>query len=300
MEFISPHRYIKNTSKMEKFSQSTCWILAEDFKHIKGNEWVPYNQAGWKAEGKRKRRGGGMRSLLLEGSWKWERIFTSGEVPSPVRGSAETEGVFRGLEKSRAPGLGLTEWGLHRWFVLPPSTPQPEMGVCGCTQGLGAGICNLESQPRKQTDSGSEKTAWGDRTEELCSRGCLEGSMDHCRGKAQRPSDMRRAGLPSQPLLVLWRLSPQALRRAPIGARPWALAVASFPSLLGYLVCLSAPWEVPMFQLLLQDPLTWVACLPCSLPCLPPAWWGRVLGNSRADSIGRNTCRGGAQTTAKP
>ena len=101
MEFISPHRYIKNTSKMEKFSQSTCWILAEDFKHIKGNEWVPYNQAGWKAEGKRKRRGGRMRSLLLEGSWKWERIFTSGEVPSPVRGSAETEGVFQGLGKEQ-------------------------------------------------------------------------------------------------------------------------------------------------------------------------------------------------------
>lgn len=34
------------------------------------------------------------------------------------------------------------------------SAPQPERGVRSCAQGLGAGICSLESQPRKQADGG--------------------------------------------------------------------------------------------------------------------------------------------------
>ena len=44
---------------------------------------------------------------------------------------------------------------------------------------------------------------------------------------------MQRVGLPSQPLLVLWPLSPQALRRAPTGARCEPLLLPPSPPYLG-------------------------------------------------------------------
>ena len=33
---------------MEQFSQNTFWTLAEDLKHLKGQERSPQNRVGWK------------------------------------------------------------------------------------------------------------------------------------------------------------------------------------------------------------------------------------------------------------
>ena len=51
--------------------------------------------------------------------------------------------------------------------------PQPKMGVCGCTQGLGARTWGLESRPGEGTAVGCEETACRDRIEELHNQKCL-------------------------------------------------------------------------------------------------------------------------------
>ena len=78
--------------QMEHFSQSTCWTLAEDLGHLKGQEKSPHNQVGWKKE--KKKRGNDKGPAALVGSWRW------GEVPA-LRKAGKSAGSEKDLWEIR-------------------------------------------------------------------------------------------------------------------------------------------------------------------------------------------------------
>ena len=146
--------------RTEQFSQSTCWTLAEDFGHLKGQERSPCNQVGWKKEdGKRKRRGSRMGPAPPVGRWRWGNAPASGEPPSPAGRSAGTEGEPQGLEgePSNQSAAGRTEWDLHRWSVPCPVHPSLRWASASAHGGWG-----LQHEVWKQTWGGDCCWPWRD------------------------------------------------------------------------------------------------------------------------------------------
>ena len=67
-----------------------------------------------------------------------------------MKGSVGTEQGLCGLRKepSNQSLVSKTEYDIHRLSVPQICAPQPEMGICRCTQGLDAGTWSLESITR--------------------------------------------------------------------------------------------------------------------------------------------------------
>lgn len=74
---------------MEKFSQNTCWTIAEDLKHLKGQERSPHNQVEWK--GKKEKQPLDLHPW--EGDEKEEMFWHSGKPPRQQGNEAEQRGV---------------------------------------------------------------------------------------------------------------------------------------------------------------------------------------------------------------
>ena len=150
--------------QMEQFSQNTYWTLAEDLKHLKGQEGSPYNWVGWK-----------------ERNRKWDRtcipgrqLKRRGEVPIP----GETPSVGRSTGKQMKLQMrkwesknwsvtGRTEWDLQRWSVLQPYAPQLEILNHWCQWGLNAGLWSLEHRTEERAVAGCMEMAWGGQECEL-------------------------------------------------------------------------------------------------------------------------------------
>lgn len=80
-----------------------------------------------------------------------------GKVPAPWEARlpagrlAKTEGELQSLrgECSNQFAAARAEGELHRWSVLLPSTPEPDMHVCQCWWGLVAGTRASEIRTRR-------------------------------------------------------------------------------------------------------------------------------------------------------
>ena len=251
--------------KMEQFSQNTCWTLAEDLEHLKGQEESPRDWVGWK-KGNRTEHAPLWRELKeRRGSHTQGSRVTGREI---IWDRDRVSGTQRRVQQLVC---GRTEWDLYRRSMPQPCVPQPEKGVCWCGGGLGAGMWGMESRPGKGTAVGWEETAWGDGSEELHNQEC---SWRKPRLTTQKQSATvkwcaRGGAAIAVSLLTCWPLPLWALQRAPTRAGLHAPAIAS-----------STPPH-------LGDPIT--------------AWRGLcALANSGTDSSEWNTCRDGAEATAEP
>ena len=142
-----------NTSKIhlhvEYFSQNTCWTLAEDIIKPKLQERSPHNQEWWK----KKKKGIGMGPCTLGKSYERGKVPSPRESPSLVGTWAETERELQRLRGECSTQLagGRTERDQNKGPMPPPCTPQPEICVCWCMQGLGAEIQASEDRHRETT-----------------------------------------------------------------------------------------------------------------------------------------------------
>ena len=162
---------------MEQFSQSTCWTLAEDLVHLKGQERSLHNQVGWKKEGKRKVRGRGKRPMPVAGGAEGEERFPHpGKPPHQRGGKLGQKGSFGGywrrvqpLVCGRQDRVGPTQMvratGLHppAWEVCTPMWTGRGWVLMG----------SLESRPRERIAVGFQQTAWKDGIKEICNQECL-------------------------------------------------------------------------------------------------------------------------------
>ena len=219
---------------MERFSQSTSWTLAEELRHLKGQERSPHNQVGWKKEEeKRKRRGSGTgpaplrRGLLKErrGYHIQGSLLTGEEIRWDRRGAL---GAIRGEHSNRSVA-GRTEWDLQRGFMPQPCMPclrHVSTGVdggwvleCGVWKAnLGRGLLLAARRQPERT-----------RVRKSTTGNTCGGSADRHRSEEPLLSDTQGAGPFAASLPTCQPLPPHALGRAPAGAGSLVPAAAGSP-----------------------------------------------------------------------
>ena len=121
--------------QLGQFSQSTCWTLAENLGHLKGEEKSPPSQVGWKKGKKKVGRDG-----TSGGELKVRRRSQTQESPLTAGNQLGQKGTFNGLEGNAATGLWKAgqnkncTHGLYHWPVHPCLNC-----VFPYREGLGAG-----------------------------------------------------------------------------------------------------------------------------------------------------------------
>ena len=198
VEFISPHKCIKSTSKNGTILTEHQLNTSSRPQTPKVPERSPRNQVGWKKEeGKRKRKGSRMRPVPLVREMKERR-------GSCIRGTTLTGRKFSwnrrgtlgaiGGECSNWSVAGRAEWDIYWWSMPQPCMPQPEMCVCQWGWGLSAGtgvwranlVRGLLLAVRRQTEGmGVRKSATGN---------ACGGNPDCHRSEAPLLSDMQGTG----------------------------------------------------------------------------------------------------------
>ena len=175
------------------------------------------------------------------------------------------------------------------WDMCPPV----HMGAGGWNVGFG-------EQTQGETAVGCEETAWEVGSEELCKWECL--------WRKHRPPQKQSAIVEwhaegwatiAASLLTRWPLPPWALGRAHTRAGLRAPAIASLPPNLAWAA--RSPWSPNDMFNRYPAPSYLGGLLAVITASAPSCLMGLcALATSGADSGGRNTHRGGAETTAEP
>ena len=138
---------------MEQFSQNTYWTLAEDLKHLKGQERALRNQVGRRGEKKRK----------WDGTYAPGSELKRGKVPAPWEAPSDRlgqKGSFRGAEESATTSLWQAGERPAQTVVPLPCAPQPEPWVRWYRQGPSTDTQSLEDRPRERAAVGCAERAW--------------------------------------------------------------------------------------------------------------------------------------------
>lgn len=110
-----------------------------------------------------------------------------------------------------------------------PQEPQPKTPVHQCTQGLGAGMCSLESRPREGLLllAARRQPEWME-VRSSSTRNAHGGILDHERSEAPSfPGTKHRAAVVAS-FHTCWPLPPRALERALTVGSLYASAITSF------------------------------------------------------------------------
>ena len=197
---------------------------AEDLRYPKAQERSLYNHIGPKKKRKMKRRWSRIEPAPLAGSWRWGGVPTSRWVPSPAGGWQKRS--LRGSEAS--PAAGLWQTGQSETY-----TDSPCQTCTPVTQGLGAGMCSLQSRPREGTALVCGETTWENESKVLHNQEC--SWRKH--GPPQKGSTMaewlaKGVATIAASLLTPWPLPPPALGRDPTRASSHNPVIASSISAL--------------------------------------------------------------------
>ena len=159
--------FLTSISRMEQFSQSTCWTLVEDFGHQKGQEKSPLNRVRQKKE--KKKRG------IKTGTSNPGRKLKVKKGPHTQKSSLMV-GKSAGIERDLQGDQRRTQWMTFGrqdkvWTVCMLCAAALRIPAWVVSLLLwsswGAGKWGLECGPREGTAFGCEKTAWRDRNKEL-------------------------------------------------------------------------------------------------------------------------------------
>ena len=146
MEFISPHKCIKNTSTKET-------VLTEHLLNISGRLWTPkkkqenypHNKVGQK-KGKGNQKG----SATLMGSWRWEEFPTLRKIPSQWGNQLGQKEILMGLKENAADSLwkaGKSKHCVHgpHWSAANPSLSCMSL-VAEWGLVLRSGVCSADPE----------------------------------------------------------------------------------------------------------------------------------------------------------
>ena len=101
VELVSPHKCIKNTSPNASVLTEHCWTLAEDIRHLGGQEGPLPDWVGWDTEGTGRGEAAGWDVCLwvrVEGKAMFPRL---GKYPHRQEGQRRQKGCIRG-DRTRA------------------------------------------------------------------------------------------------------------------------------------------------------------------------------------------------------
>ena len=151
----------------------------------------------------------------------WESPLTSRDISWDIR-----QLQLRG-EPSNPPVAGRTEG--HRWSVPQPQEPQPKTPVHQHTQGLGAGMCSLDSRPREELLllAARRQPEWME-VRSSSTRNAHGGILAHQRSEAPSLTGTKHRAAVAASLLTCWPLPPRPQGRALTVGSLYASAITSF------------------------------------------------------------------------